>query len=265
MTFDRNAPAWLAKIMASANAGSGAAYLELARLYLVGRDVPRDLTQSRLFFGKAAAAGEQAAIAVHRAFVANGTGSAPDWQGAVRMLSADQADPDAREQLDLISAMQLDDDGRTTATYEGVTLSTKPRVILFRNFMSNAEADYLVNSATPRFQQALVVHPVTREQVPDPIRTSSVASFPLALEQPAIRAINLRIAEASCTDVRAGEPLTVLRYKPGQQYRAHVDTLPSGDNQRVITMLVYLNDGYLGGETSFPKISLKVSASKGDA
>ncbi|MFY0022539.1 hypothetical protein ABTQ05_21660, partial [Acinetobacter baumannii] len=77
--------------------------------------------------------------------------------------------------------------------------------------------------------------------MPDPIRTSDIAAFPLALEQPAIHAINLRIASASGTNVRAGEPLTILRYRPGQQYRPHLDTLPGERNQRVATMLIYLN------------------------
>ncbi|TPG49765.1 peptidyl prolyl 4-hydroxylase subunit alpha [Sphingomonas glacialis] len=258
-------PAWLVALEREATAGSGAALLELARLYLVGRDVPRDLPRARGYFAQAAAAGEQAAAAVYRAFVANGTGGASDWPGALRLLEADRADPDAAEQLALIAAMALDDTGAGPTSLVGEQLSTTPRILLFRGFLSNAEADYLVARATPRFQPALVVHPVTRQQIPDPIRTSNVAAFPLALEQPAIHAINRRIAAASQTDVLAGEPLTVLRYRPGQQYRAHLDTLPRVDNQRLATMLVYLNDGYRGGETHFPKIGLKVRAQKGDA
>ncbi|MET3761497.1 2OG-Fe(II) oxygenase [Sphingomonas sp. UYEF23] len=258
-------PAWLVAIERDANAGSGAALLELARLYLVGRDVPRDLPRARDHFARAAAAGEQTAAAVYRAFVANGTGGAPDWPAALRLLEADHVDPDAAEQLSLIAAMALDETGAGPMPLVGEPLSAQPRILLFRRFLSNAEADYLVARATPRFQPALVVHPVTGQQIPDPIRTSNLAAFPLALEQPAIHAINRRIAAASQTDVGAGEPLTVLRYRPGQQYRAHLDTLPRVDNQRLATMLVYLNDGYGGGETHFPKIGLKVRAQKGDA
>lgn len=258
-------PPWLAALERDATAGSGAALLELARLYLVGRDVPRDLPRARAYFARAATAGEQAAAAVYRAFVANGTGGPPDWQAALRLLDADRADPDAAEQLALIGTMALDEQGEGIVPREAEQLSAAPRILLFRNFLSDAEADYLVARATPRFQPALVVHPVTRQQVPDPIRTSNLAAFPLALEQPAIHAINRRIAAASRTDVRAGEPLTVLRYRPGQQYRAHLDTLPQADNQRLATMLIYLNDGYGGGETHFPKLGLKVRAQKADA
>lgn len=258
-------PAWLVALERDANAGSGAALLELARLYLVGRDVPRDLSRARAYFAQAAAAGEHAAAAVYRAFVANGTGGAADWPAALRLLEADRVDPDAGEQLALIAAMALDATGAGATPRVGEQLSAAPRIVLFPGFVSDAEADYLVARATPRFQPALVVHPVTRQQIPDPIRTSNLAAFPLALEQPAIHAINRRIAAASQTDVEAGEPLTVLRYRPGQQYRAHLDTLPRVDNQRLATMLVYLNDGYDGGETHFPKLGLKVRAQKGDA
>lgn len=265
MPTDRPSPPWLATLERDAAGGSGAALLELARLYLVGRDVPRDLPRARGYFAQAAAAGEQAAAAVYRAFVANGTGGTADWRAALGLLAADRADADAAEQLALIAAMALDRAGAGPTRFAREQLSATPRIELFPRFLSDAEADYLVARATPRLQPALVVHPVTHQQVPDPIRTSNVAGFPLALEQPAIHAINRRIAAASQTDVHAGEPLTVLRYRPGQQYRAHLDTLPPTGNQRVATMLLYLNDAYTGGETHFPRLGLKVRAQKGDA
>lgn len=258
-------PPWLAAIEAAARAGAPGAWLELGRLFLGGRDVPRDLARSRACFARAAEAGERAAIAVHRAFVANGTGGAADWRAAVRLLEADNADPDAARQLALISAMPLDDEGHPRSTPAGETLNAEPRIVLFRQFLTDAESDYLIASATPRFQPALVVHPTSGQQIPDPIRTSNVAAFPLALEQPAIHALNRRIAAASGSDVRAGEPLTVLRYRPGQHYRPHLDALPGGGNQRVATMLIYLNEGYGGGETAFPRLGLRVRARKGDA
>lgn len=258
-------PLRLAELERAAEAGSGTAHLELARLFLAGREVARDLPRARAHFARAAAAGERAAVAVYRAFVANGTGGEPDWGAALALLEADRADADAAEQRALIAAMALDADGRVTTVFEGKMLSEQPRIVLFRAFVTHAEADYLVARATPRFQPALVVHPVTGQQIPDPIRTSNVTAFPLALEQPAIHAINRRIAAASGSDVRAGEPLTILRYRPGQHYRPHLDTLPGGDNQRIATMLVYLNHGYGGGETYFSKLDLTVRAGKGDA
>jgi prolyl 4-hydroxylase len=89
--------------------------------------------------------------------------------------------------------------------------------------------------------------------------------FPWVSEDMVVSALNRRIAAASNTDRRCGEPLQVLRYRPGQEYRPHLDALPSRENQRVLTMLVYLNDRYSGGETCFTATGLKFSGAPGDA
>ena len=75
----------------------------------------------------------------------------------------------------------------------------------------------------------------------------------------------MRLAKASGTNVRQGEPLQVLRYLPGQEYRPHFDALGQAENQRILTFLVYLNDGYDGGGTRFMKSALTVNGRRGDA
>lgn len=99
----------------------------------------------------------------------------------------------------------------------------------------------------------------------DPIRTSDAAAFPLVAERPFIHALNQRIAAATATDYVQGEPLQVLRYAPGQQYKRHYDALPPGQDQRIITFLIYLNEGYDGGETIFPDAGFRFKGSTGDA
>ena len=66
--------------------------------------------------------------------------------------------------------------------------------------------------------------------------------------------------------MRAGEPLQVLRYAPGEQYREHSDALPhvAPEQQRVLTFLVYLNEDYKGGETAFPALGIKFRGRRGD-
>ena len=85
------------------------------------------------------------------------------------------------------------------------------------------------------------------------------------IADPAIHALNRRLAAASGTGVEQGEPLQVLRYRPGQQYRPHFDAIPGLANQRVATALVYLNEDYEGGETCFVRSGLKVKGRRGDA
>ena len=88
--------------------------------------------------------------------------------------------------------------------------------------------------------------------------------FPLVFESPAIHALCRRLAAASETHVKQGEPLQVLRYRPGQEYRPHFDAIGDEDNQRVLTFLVYLNEDYEGGETEFIATGFKVKGKKGD-
>jgi len=49
-----------------------------------------------------------------------------------------------------------------------------------------------------------------------------------------------------------------------QQYRLHSDALPGVANQRRVTAITYLNDGFEGGETDFPAIGLRVRPVAGD-
>ena len=72
------------------------------------------------------------------------------------------------------------------------------------------------------------------------------------------------MAKASGTNVKQGEPLQVLRYLPGQEYRPHFDALGQTENQRILTLLVYLNEDYEGGGTRFMQSGLTVKGNKGD-
>jgi len=87
--------------------------------------------------------------------------------------------------------------------------------------------------------------------------------------------IRNRISAATKLPVPLFEPSQILHYSVGQRFRPHHDFLDPANaayhetlnrfGQRIATFLIYLNDGYEGGETSFPKVGLKVRADQGDA
>ncbi len=57
----------------------------------------------------------------------------------------------------------------------------------------------------------------------------------------------------------------VYRYEPGQRFAMHRDgtvELPSGARSR-LTMLVYLDEGMIGGETFFPRPGLTIAPKTG--
>lgn len=242
-----------------------ASLLELAAWHLEGRHVRRDLARSRECFRRAGELGQITAERVYICFLANGVGGEANWQAAkdqLRKLAA--TDPKAALQLRLVDAMALDENGYPHTKPVGRQLSTSPEVWAFDRFASHAECLYLIEMAEPLLEQSVVVDPDTGQPRPHPIRTSEGAVFPWVSADLVITALNQRIAATSRSEAECGEPLQILRYRPGQEYRPHLDALPTGENQRVLTMLVYLNEGYEGGETFFTQTGLKFAGKKGD-
>ena len=246
-------------------AGDAAALIELAAWYMRGAIVPRSLARSREFFGLAAEQGDTQARMIYASLVGNGTGGPRDWPVAIGLLEAMADDSgDAARQLALIRAMRLTDDGEPNTLPVRRTVSERPEVAWFGELLTHDECNYLIATAEPLLKPSVVVDPHTGGHVPHPIRTSDGAAFPWASEVPAVHALNRRLAAASATDERCGEPLQILRYRPGQQYRSHHDAV-ADDNQRIITMLVYLNADFAGGETAFIGSDLKLRGKVGDA
>lgn len=237
----------------------------LANLCLKGDFVNRDLALSRDLFHRAAVAGSKTAAAAYRAFIATGTGGPADWKRAIELVElASRSDLEAGREMQLISAMRLSNEGDPLNTFSADPISDSPDVVMFQSLFTDMECDFLIARAMPGLMPSKVVDPQTGELVPNPVRTSDAASFPLVSESPAIHALCRRLAAASGTHVKQGEPLQILRYRPGQEYRAHFDAIGNADNQRILTFLVYLNDDFEGGETHFVKPGIKVKGRKGD-
>ncbi len=250
----------------AAGAGDGDALFTLAMWRLAGQLMPRDLAQARDLFRRAGEAGRADAAKIHVNFLAGGTGGPADWGAALaRLETLAKRDKASRVELDLLGTMKLSPEGAPLKPPAGESLSESPWVMRFTKLFTAAECDYLANAAAPMLTPSVVVDERSGRHVPHPIRTSDGASFPWLIENPAVNALNRRIAAASGTKVTQGEPLQILRYRPGQQYRNHLDAVPGLDNHRVMTMIVYLNDGYQGGETQFVRTGLNVRGRKGDA
>lgn len=62
-------------------------------------------------------------------------------------------------------------------------------------------------------------------------------------------------------DLRADESYRVLRYGKGGEYKAHQDHGPN--NERVLSLVCFLNDDFSGGELIFPHFDLEVKPKAG--
>lgn len=147
----------------------------------------------------------------------------------------------------------------------GQPLRADAGIYRFPSFLTPAECAHVAQASSDLLEPAAVFDPASGRQVAHPVRTSDAAVIGPMREDLVVRAINARIAAASGTDIGQGEALTVLRYRPGQQFRLHSDALPVSRNQRVKTLLIYLNEGFAGGETLFPDHKLTVKPAAGDA
>lgn len=145
-----------------------------------------------------------------------------------------------------------------------------PSILLTSSFLTEDECSTLIELARPRLERSMVISPVDGASVVHGARSSEGASLPRG----AAPAIEARLAALTGSPVEHGEGLQILRYLPGEEYRAHVDYFSdaAGDRlqlarggQRVATVLLYLNDVEAGGHTAFPEASLSVAPVKGSA
>jgi prolyl 4-hydroxylase len=160
--------------------------------------------------------------------------------------------------------MEIDGNGGPRGEFSRRSISRDPHIERVDGLFTQDECSFLIELADPRMQRATIFHEAEQRFVEDPIRRSDKAGFSIVSEYPFVRAINLRIAAATRTKVQCGEPLQVLRYEPGQEYRPHFDAIPGMENPRVLTALVWLNDDYEGGETRFEELGISERGKAGD-
>lgn len=233
--------------------------------YLIGADLPRDIPKARHLFRNAVSCGHIDAAFFEMALAATGSGGPPDWQAALALLRQISSQSEtARSQLTLIDRMNLQVDGYPTTLPQGEMIGRDPDVVLYRDLVTPGECAVLASSVQDIIEPSTVVDPRSGKLIANPIRSSAGAVVGPTRENLVIGAINRRIAAISSSDVTQGEPLSILCYEKGQEYRTHFDTIAGEANQRIATAIIYMNEGYQGGETLFVANGLRVNGRTGD-
>jgi len=195
---------------------------------------------------------------------AAGIGRAADPEAARAMLAElAREDRFAEVQLAFLDHMSCE---RLAAEAVAETLCEDPPVRIVPKLFSAAECRYLMLLGAPWLRTAMIIDDITGEGRIDPKRDAQTSDFPPLAEDLVVQSINRAIATATGTRPEWGEPLNILRYGPGQQYRPHFD---AGGGERPEdfrhwTALIWLNEDYAGGETHFPELKLKVRGGVGD-
>ncbi|KAF5840968.1 hypothetical protein DUNSADRAFT_14992 [Dunaliella salina] len=141
------------------------------------------------------------------------------------------------------------------------TISWKPRAFILHNLITDAEAQHIVDLAWPQMQRSTVVGK-DGSSVLDDYRTS-YGTFLTRYQDDIVKSIEERVALHTRAPVSHQEDVQVLRYGVGEYYHSHRDSLPN-DSPRMATVLIYLADPEVGGETAFPEGSEWANAQAGE-
>ncbi|QGQ99319.1 2OG-Fe(II) oxygenase [Paenibacillus psychroresistens] len=138
----------------------------------------------------------------------------------------------------------------------------EPLIMILENVLSFAECEALIDLAIDRLQRAKI----GKSHLVSDIRTNSSMFFEES-ENDLIHKIEARVSGLMNIPVSHAEPLQILHYKTGDQYQSHFDYFTSGNviNNRISTLVMYLNDVEEGGETHFPSLHFSVTPKKGSA
>ena len=150
---------------------------------------------------------------------------------------------------------------------------TKPDLVLLDNFMTHEECDAFCELSKSTLTKSTVVDDATGDSVNHEHRISLGTYFTLG-QNDLVKKIETRIAEVTGTPVPNGEGFQILNYAGGGEYRPHFDYFPDNvggqvhtahGGQRIITVIMYLNDVKAGGATILPDINLSIYPKKGSA
>ncbi|MGM9987706.1 MAG: 2OG-Fe(II) oxygenase [Bacillaceae bacterium] len=138
----------------------------------------------------------------------------------------------------------------------------EPLVVVLANVLSDEECEALIEMSRNTMKRSKIG--VSRQT--NNIRTSC-GTFLEACET--VTTIEKRIASIMNVPVEHGEGLHILKYTVGQEYKAHYDFFAENSaaatNNRISTLVMYLNHVEEGGETFFPKLNFSISPKRGMA
>jgi prolyl 4-hydroxylase len=152
----------------------------------------------------------------------------------------------------------------------GQRLAGSPAITLYQQVLTPWQCEYIRFRGQPHLRRSMVLNPANGERMLDPVRNSDSAAFDWFLEDVVVNQIMQAVTTLAGIDAQRSEPLHLLRYGPGQEYKPHYDfvgglenTGQFADRQRTDTFCLYLNNVAAGGETAFPRLNLKIPARAG--
>ena len=268
------------KLVRARYADNPAAMTALGARLMVGRDAPFSPIDGLELLSEAARQNDAEAWAYLAVMAATGVGREQSWADALEALAnaAGLKHAPATRQRQLLGVLGISgaaDVEPWLARFDTRLLHEQPRFAAHAGFLPLVICNYVIEHAKPRLQRAQVFDAVGGTLKVDPMRTNTNAAYSVIDTDVVLQLARARIARAAGVAFNALEPMEVLHYSGGELYKPHIDFFHSSRagyaeemhlrGQRVKTCLVYLNSGYAGGETEFPKLGIKFRGDVGEA
>ncbi|MBS0386336.1 MAG: 2OG-Fe(II) oxygenase [Proteobacteria bacterium] len=264
-------------LIEAARAGDARAQLALAHFMITGRASAPSADEPLRLVRAACAQEFDEALLYHASLAALGVGREQSLEDAYAYLceAAALGHRGARGQLHALGGGALLDAAPWLSPPALKQHAAAPRLFTAENFLPNAACEWLIQQGGERLHRALVRTGSTSSSEEEG-RTNSVAGSSMLEPDLVMQLARLRIAAAIGQSVSQLEPTNILHYDVGQEYKPHYDIIRPEDlhdfeadlrahGQRLVTVLVYLNEGYEGGETGFPRLERRFKGKPGDA
>ena len=196
-----------------------------------------------------------------------------EWSEAFDLLRRAAATGDGRAQGQV--AVIGDRFADQLSIPDATTRFDVPLVETYEQFLSAEACAWIRDRATPHLEAARVKNAEAGGANVHALRTNTGMGFSLIDTDLVLQIAHTRIAAAIGQPIANQEPTNILHYLPGQEYRPHFDFIDPGVahfarelqtvGQRTVTFLIYLNDDYAGGATTFPRLDWSFKGKAGDA
>lgn len=236
-------------------------------------EAPFDLARGVALTREAAAKGDAEATHLLALLTAGGLGVKQDLQAALGHLrrAADLGHPRATAEI-----AALPPDLREWFAFpQPRMLSSGPHIAMVDGFLAAAICDWLVELGRPSLALATTYDPESGKLRHQEGRSNDAAVIGLGRMDMVLAFVRAKISALTGLPVQGFEETQLLHYTVGETFGAHVDYLDTSQpgyaadvaqrGQRVLTVLVYLNDGYDGGETTFLALGRGFKGGKGGA
>lgn len=249
--------------------------------FMTGQAAPFAPVKGAGLILQAANGGNAEAQARAAVLSAAGVATPQDWSQALSWLqaAASAGFGDAARQLEVLAAeaafqgkpMDL---AVLAAPPEQTLVRRDPDIRIVERFASPQACDWIAERARSRLSPARIYDAHQGGRSHNEMRTNTGAGFGLSTGDVVFWLMRARIAEAVGAAAAFLEPLNVLHYDPGQKFELHFDYIDpdvahfaddlAQRGQRTATALLYLNAGYEGGETAFPRLDYRYKGAPGD-